>query len=1420
MSAIKNALKAAKAGLDAHQYDIAIENSTKVLTEEPKHYHANVFLGLALEKKGRNGESEKAYRAAASTKPNDPLAWQGLISLYEQQGGHKLEDYREAVAHLASIFMEACVIWKELYEGVCRQLMVLESRDDKTRCQTVVDKYTDFARKCGSRAQYRHSLEFVLPGSDLYEYLEGRLPHPSHTYTRISEIVEQDEKEKINFEIGQRRTRLGAMIDQVTAAVKKEVLQGSVLESLYQHVIDWTDDDDTRRLYEEKLLQHAYDTLLVLPQVQKNGKREEVIRLAQGMVIIKHPFALAWKINLEWKDIERLGDLDVGVLREYVELFPEEGLGNVLRGYLESEVSAFPARAVDQDENQDDEHSVPIMTVEDRLVLMADGLEDSPKSVLAHRIMSEYYLFLDEHESAAETARKAQRHIVTDSQTSGLPLANNSDAINILLGTALVQYQAPRHHPEARSLFESILVRKPANGSVLLGIGLILEKQEEFHQAVDFFERAMKQAPSTMIRAEVAWCRALGGDYPRGLEELEDCLPSVEAPDLRTKALKAQILYRIGMCLWDMDHSKVSRRDRNKSYARFISALQTDANFAPPYTMLGIYYADYAKDRARARKCFQKAFELSSSEVVAAERLARSFAKTSEWDLVEVVAQRVIESGRLRPAPGSKKKGISWPFAALGVVQLNKQEYAKSIVSFQSALRISPKDYYSWVGLGECYHNSGRYIAATKAFEQAQKLERELGSEVLGDTWFSKYMLANVQRELGEYDAATGKYKEILNVRAKEYGVSISYLQISIESAWRNMDLGFFGRAIDDVQQALRIAKDVVTWSPNAFNLWKCISDLYSVHTYVQSHSTDISVQDMKWLLEYESDPEVYSHLAEVDQITWSAFESVIESKDTDVVLRSCLYAAILAQKRALRCCAHDPYARATAWYNLGWTEHRAYVCQRDGGSSSEKGSMQYLKAAVQCFKRAIELESRNAEFWNSLGIVTSQLNRRVAQHAFVRSLYLNEKNAKVWTNLGVFYLIEGDIQLANDSFARAQSVDPDHAQAWLGQGLLAAQLGESSESRTLFTHAFDISDASAIQIQQSYASSTLDHLLSSPAISDEAVTLLQPLLALRRLSKQTRTSISCEHIYALFQERIGSYADASTTLLSICSKLEADYEKSESAETLERFAQSKADLSRSQLAKEDFESATDNAETALALTEETTTSAIRVRTRLSAHLSAGMACYYQGSMDRSIYMFKNALEETQEDPDIVCLLTQVLWAKGGGQERSIAREQLFDCMEKHPGHVGTILLLGVIAVLDDDRDTVEAVSDDLHSLRTRDDLNSQQHKQLAQLLHAISVLYPANEGRALTQMSEARTAVMLGPSKPYGWSQLANLSDESHLAEMAVLGAVSKAPPRGESSAEDISEVYAGTRRVEDIQKAIMLAPWSPLGWQNLSQL
>ena len=1292
--------------------------------------------------------------------------------------------------------------------------------DDKTRCQTVIDKYVDLVKACGSRAQYRQALEILLPSSPIYDYLEGRILHPAYTYTKIADIVEDEEKEEINKEIGQRRTRLGARIDQVTSDVKREVLQNSRLEEIYQCIINWAHDDESRRQYEEKLLQRAYDTLMVLAVQDKAGKRKQVEKLAEGLVILKHPFALAWRIVLEWRDVENIVQLDAGLLREFIEFFPEDGLSKVLRGYLESEITPFSRPTIKsstktEPETPEGADAYTTLSVEDRLVLMTEGVEESASSVLAKRLMGEYYLYLDEIASAVDVVRSALQLLSAETGKTGLQFQNVLDALNAILATSLIQHQTPRNHPEARELFDDILKRKPTDSSALIGIGLILEEEEQYADAVSFLERALEKNPSTKIKAEAAWCRALDGDYEAALHDLECCLPALKGSDLPARVLRAQTLYRIGACLWNRDASKAARKDRDGPYARFLASIQADMNFAPSYTSLGIYYADYAKDRKRARKCFQKAFELSSAEVEAAERLARAFAKDREWDLVEAVAQRVIESGRVKPAPGSKKKGISWPFAALGVVQLTNQEYAKSIVSFQSALRSSPGDYHSWVGLGEGYHNSGRYIAATKAFEQAQKVEKDGKVE---ESWFSEYMLANVKRELGQFDEASKGYNVVLNNRPEEFGVSVALLQTMVESGWHNLELGFFGRASQDAGEAIIVARGLVRDHGDAFNLWKAVGDACSIYSSIESSAAEAPLTTLQQLLEDGIQLEKYNILSDLDQLGENAVKQISVGNDLDKARITCARAAILAQKRAVLNSANDHHARAVSWYNLGWVENRAHNVMLEQQRDDSKKTSRLLRACVQCFKRAIELEAGNADFWNALGIVTMEMNPKVSQHSFIRSLFLNEKSARVWTNLGTLYLLQEDFQLANEAFTRAQSSDPDYAHAWLAQGFLAQRLGEQSEADNLFTHAFEIADSSSILVKRQYALSAFDQSLQSRPSSQNLVDLLQPLLAARQLRQQASSDTTFQHLLALLAERVGDHDTAVRELAALCSKLEADFEGSESPTTLVRFAQAKSDLSRAHLAKRDFSAAVDSAQTALDLTDEDGVEAMsRGKIRLSAYLAAGLGYFYQDLKEQAIQMFSSALQETKEAPDIICLLAQVLWAKGNDEERDVVREQLFDCVEKHPGHYGAITLLGVIAILDGDADIMEAVNADLQSLRTREDLSSQQQLKVARLLTALASVSPNDAELGVSEMSQATTAVMLAPSQPHGWIELASLVEEPYPAEMGVLTARRSVPPGGTLDAEALSKAYAGTNRVDDAQRAVMVAPWVPSGWQAL---
>jgi superkiller protein 3 len=1033
---------------------------------------------------------------------------------------------------------------------------------------------------------------------------------------------------------------------------------------------------------------------------------------------------------------------------------------------------------------------------------------------------------LEEYESAVETTRKGLKYAAVEAKKTDLSFQQTRDALSSTLATALVYYQAPRNHLEAKNIFESILKRKPQFTAALIGIGLVLEEEEEYEQAFDFLEKALKQDTSNgRIGAESAWCQALAGDHKTGLKRLQEYLEyqQMDASTQRGRELRAQTLYRIGVCLWELDPSKAARRDRQGAYAKFMAAAKANPSHAPSYTMLGIYYEEYSKDRRRARQCFQKAFELSPSEIVAAERLARLFANQGEWDIVEVVSQRVVDSGKARQVPGSKRKGVSWPYSALGVVQMNKQEYQKSIVSFLSALRISPDDYYSYVGLGESYHNSGRYNSASRAFNYAENpTDGVLKKRSDDESWFTKYMLANVNRELSEFDDALLGYEKVLATRPKEFGVSIALLQTLVEKGWRCVETGFFGEAIDSAIRGLEVAATITEYKPDAFNLWKAIGDACSLFSWVQERLPEFPADDIIDLLRSKSVIGVdFDAHKDIDGIGNDSLAS-LKSEKTAMLTRA-LTAAILAQKRAISSCAHDKHAQAVAWYNLGWTEFRAHVCVEQEGENN--GSItNFLRAAMKCFHRAIGLEAGNSEFWNSLGVVTTTLNAKVAQHAFVRSLHLNDRSVHTWTNLGALYLLQNDTELAHQAFSRAQSQDPEYSLAWVGEGLVALLFGDPKEALSHFTHAFELSESSLLLTKRQYALSTFDFLVSSPSATGDITNLIQPLFALQQLNFQAPYDIPHKHLAALFLERVGNHEAAVTALQSVSETVELEYEKSESSESLARVAQAKTDLARNLLATEANEAAAEEAETALDLLLEFDTSAGSSslstsqlsKVQLSARLTAGLAHFFNGALDAAIPYFRTSLEATGSNPDIICLLAEVLWAKGGNNEKQVARDQLFTAIEKYEGHVGLLTLIGAMTVLDDDLETMSAIKDDLDRLRTKKNLSDQELVRVEKVIEAISI----SLGGKAQELDEARRSIMLAPWKHTGWSELADAADGDVFAStLARETAMRNTPPNGTLDAVGLAGAVAATGQIADAQRAVVLAPWCKGGWNAMSE-
>jgi superkiller protein 3 len=380
---------------------------------------------------------------------------------------------------------------------------------------------------------------------------------------------------------------------------------------------------------------------------------------------------------------------------------------------------------------------------------------------------------------------------------------------------------------------------------------------------------------------------------------------------------------------------------------------------------------------------------------------------------------------------------------------------------------------------------------------------------------------------------------------------------------------------------------------------------------------------------------------------------------------------------------------------------------------------------------------------------------------------------------------------------------------------------GESEEALNHFTHAFEITDSASTISKRQYASSTFDHLLTSPTVSNNLTALIQPLFALEQLRAQAPKELPYKHLSALFLERVGNFNDAIETLTELCSSAEAEYESSESDAALARFAHAKTDLARCQLAAHFHSLASENANTALDLTADADGSGLdpeaRRKLRLSAHLTAGLAAHYLKQDSDAINMFRAALEESDSNPDVVCLLVQVLWAHGGSEEKTAAREQLFECFESNPEHAGVMTLLGAIAALDDDNETSAAVRDDLVTLRTNAKLQPADQSQIDFLLSALASLNDNDNNDAA--LASAQTATFLNPERSHAWKLLAELSGDGYAADMALQTAQKAVPPNGTSSASDLAAAFAGVGTVADAQRAMALAPWERIGWEVMAE-
>lgn len=1319
---------------------------------------------------GKPSDSAVAYDRAIKANSGEPTAWKGLLRLYAST--NESEKYLDAFIGVTKAF---------------------EANNDIMSAGVEFNKAVKFITFKGSNSAKKRFLEMQLPSSELYSFLHPRSPDIGQTLSRLINLTEKEEKEAINKHASKNKLRIGASSDGKTEEkFQWDTYSSSRLPDLYHELINSTMDDDLRRETEVKLFNYRYKMLMVSPPDAKEELRSEVVELASGMVVVRANCPLAWAVYLDWQDPKSLSDLEYDNIAYYINNFPNEGLAKVLLGFVKSEISPISFEETGaQDAEQSDNADVTDQKADNGessekktqwtpdlvLELMTEGFESDSQRVLSHRIMTAFYLRLQEYETAVDIAHRGIELAKKLDKSAAVKLSNARLDFSLGLATAYIYYQAPKNFEMAIQIFDRVLTQDGENVTAKIGKGLILRERGKLEEALNVLQDVVAKHPDNFqALVEYSWCQVLVGDGKGGRKGLSDSLKFITAHDPQSLDQRSQIWWRIGVSHWN-DRDK-STSEANDAFDCFVKSLQSNPNYAPAYTSLGFFYADVMGDSTRATKCFYKAFEIDGGEIEAAEQLAREFARKGDWDLVDIVAGRVADSDKIRTHTGSDS---SWAFRALGIVALNHRDYAKAVTHFQKALRLAPRDTNSWVGLGEAYSNSGRHVSAEKAFYRALDIDPT--------NIIARYQLGLVQRDLHQHADAIETFKTALNESPEDLKIPSYLIESYLASARNNIDREFYGEAASDAVHSLKSALDALNDGFSTQGIWQSIAGALEVflfiHSSIQRLPTDVAVKI------FEHGHQLYPELESEIMVDEAELQDHLSRKSA--LARS----VILACQFALGAAGKDSSSRALAFYNIGLAYLKTHLWWLHD-TDEHRDDDDYLQDAIKFLKKAIQTEPRNPQIWNLYGIAASEVNAKVAQHCYIRSLGLNYRQPAAWTNLAALYMANDDLELASEALDKAQALDPDYVSCWVGQGLIVYIKGNQERASNIFEHSYEISRGGDLTAKLLHGLVTYEQAMDEKNLGKGRILNLDS--AILALHKYCMTSPD-DDLGILLQssllERSGAHSKGVEQAESLAKLYEDRFEISESENDLINFAKAKTLLARLHLGEHEYSNAVEDASFVLSLLDDEDQRPHIRKARLSALLTAGLGSYFLKTFDESLGYFERALAVSQEDQSVIILLVQVLWAHGGDNERAVALDHLFSSISTKGASVDATVLLGVIGLLSDSS-LIEPAVEELENLPLSE-LEKDNKNYVQEVLALIR-----------QSMAPWQKAAALWPTNYGIWK---------NLDPQVALHIACSHPQR--TSLLELSKAYArADTSLQGAQRSVFLAPSAIHGWKHLNSV
>ncbi|KAH9920727.1 uncharacterized protein B0H18DRAFT_1121815 [Fomitopsis serialis] len=433
---------------------------------------------------------------------------------------------------------------------------------------------------------------------------------------------------------------------------------------------------------------------------------------------------------------------------------------------------------------------------------------------------------------------------------------------------------------------------------------------------------------------------------------------------------------------------------------------------------------------------------------------------------------------------------------------------------------------------------------------------------------------------------------------------------------------------------------------------------------------------------------------------------------------------------------------------------------------------------------------------------------------------------------MGLFYLHHDDAELANEAFFKAQTLDPDYALAWVGQGLVATVNGHAQEARALFEHATGLA-APVPEADVEFAARLFKKLNTTPSrIAPTSDDLFPAFFVLDRFCRSRPDDASALHLFGLVCERIGHVELGIEVLSRAMSLLEAAYEETEDPDIERRFAIAHTNMARLRLSIQDYDEVLTSTEVVFGLLpEEPEDRTTRILLAQTQFLS-GLAHFKLGQLAEALGFLEAAMTVAADDPTmrghIVVLLGQTLWAIGSDEGRESAKAQLLQSIESDPENLMAINTLAGMGILTGDESLVDAALSEILALPLDQRLSRDPGRDVTYLL----IQHHLAQGDVAQALSIAQKAVLAEPSLPEMRQTLASLNVQQgdSKSAQAVLAGASGSHEGNLEHARQSLHLEAITRCLAPpspertaeahklAQKAVMLSPWATRNWEALA--